>query len=91
MINYGITFFGGQAIIKLRIKLSDKQHNELSRHFPAMDMWKSGVYTMINGILTNAQLQDFVDAKKIAMLRSKIEFLYEELRQEQDNQCIAML
>ena len=73
MINYGTTFFGGKAILKYRMKLTDSQRELLTVQFPDLHIRRSFTgYTIVEGVLTHPQHQDFLNAKKLAMLKSKL-------------------
>ena len=78
-IPFGYTPFGEQKLIKLNVKLSNKQALDLVKKYPGLCTWDNGKYGQaIEGIVHYTSFDSFIKDFHIVKLDAKIERLMDQ-------------
>jgi hypothetical protein len=78
-IPFGYTPFGGQILVKLNVKLSNRQALDLVKKYSGLCTWDNGKYGQaIEGIVHHSRLDSFLRDFHIVKLDAKIERLMDQ-------------
>ena len=91
-MNYGYTSIGRHTAIKLRCKLNAKSRARLASRFPQLliKLQKLGrKLTRIEGALEISEMKDFTLQLKLAIKRSQLFYMREELHQLEMKELLA--
>jgi hypothetical protein len=75
-IPFGYTPFGGKILVKLNVKISNKQALELVKKYSGLCTWDNGKYGMaIDGVIEHSSIEAFHKDLQLAKIDANIEKL----------------
>jgi hypothetical protein len=75
-IKFGYTIFAGKMLVKLNVKISDKQAIALVQKYPGLVQWDNGKFgKALEGVIDHSKIEFFHKDLEIARIDAQIERL----------------